>query len=127
MRLRTLYLLMVVGLFLLEVLIAGAMPGGFVRGSLGDVFVIALIYFFLRGVFNIGPRLACALSIAAGFLAETLQAFHLAELLGFQKGSIPYVLLGNTFSTLDLAMYVVGGLLAFALDFWLIRTWSSHS
>lgn len=127
MRLRTLYLLIVEGLFLLEVLIAGAMPGGFVRGSLGDVLVIALIYYFLRGVFNIRLGLTCALSIAAGFVAETLQAFRLAELLGFQKGSIPYVLLGNTFSALDLVMYVIGGLLAFALDLWLIRTWRPRS
>lgn len=116
-RMRLTYLAITAAIFLVEVAIALRLIGGpAVRGSIGDALVIALIYFFLRGVFLCSPVRACALAIAAGFVAEALQYIHIVELLGFAKGSIIYTLIGNTFSVMDLLMYVIGGVLAISVD-----------
>jgi hypothetical protein len=54
--------------------------------------------------------------LAAGLAAEALPYLHLADLLGLKRGSLLYIVLGNTFSASDLLMYGLGGLLAAGLD-----------
>jgi hypothetical protein len=117
MTFRPNYLLVAAALFVVEVAIArGYIPGAFVRNSIGDVLVIPLLYCFLRGVTKSSPSVALAVGLAAGLTAEVLQYLHLADLLGLKKGSLPYIVLGNTFSWSDLLMYSIGGVLAAWLD-----------
>jgi hypothetical protein len=117
MAFRPNYLLVATALFVVEVAIArGYIPGAFVRNSVGDVLVIPLLYCFLRGVTKSSPSVALAVGLAAGLTAEVLQYLHLADLLGLKKGSLPYIVLGNTFSWSDLLMYSIGGVLAAWLD-----------
>lgn len=117
MTFRPIYLLAVAALLVVEVAIArGVLPGAFVRNSVGDVLVIALLYCLLRGVTRSSPPVALAISLAAGLSAELLQYLHLADLLGLKKDSMLYIVLGNTFSWADLLMYTVGGVLAAWLD-----------
>lgn len=116
------HLTLAVVIFAIEVAIAlGVVPGAFVRHSLGDVLVLALIYFFIRGVTRISLGMALALSLVIGLVAELLQYIHLADLMGLQKGSILYVVIGNTFSAADLLMYLIGGLLAASVDALLLK------
>lgn len=111
------YLVVATALFVVEVAIArGYIPGAFVRNSVGDVLVIPLLYFFLRGVTKSTSSVALVVGLAAGLTAEVLQYLHLADLLGLKKGSLPYIVLGNTFSWSDLLMYSIGGVLAAWLD-----------
>jgi hypothetical protein len=111
------YLLVATALFVVEVAIArGYIPGAFVRNSIGDMLVIPLLYCFLRGATKSSPSVALAVGLAAGLTAEVLQYLHLADLLGLKKGSLPYIVLGNTFSWSDLLMYSIGGVLAAWLD-----------
>ena len=117
MTFRPNYLLAATALFVVEVAIArGSIPGAFVRNSVGDVLVIPLLYFFLRGMTKSTPSLALVVGLAIGLTAEFLQYLHLADLLGLKKGSLPYIILGNTFSWPDLLMYSIGGMLAAWLD-----------
>ena len=117
MMFRPRYLLIAASLFVVEVAIAtGAIPGAFVRNSIGDLLIIPLLYFFLRGLTKASPLVALAISLAAGLAAEVLQYLHLADLLGLRRGSLLYIVLGNTFSALDLLMYGIGGVLAAWLD-----------
>lgn len=117
MTFRPSYLLVAAALFVVEVAIArGYIPGAFVRNSIGDMLVIPLLYCFLRGVTKASPSVALAVGLAAGLAAEVLQYLHLADLLGLKKGSVPYIVLGNTFSWSDLLMYSIGGVLAAWLD-----------
>lgn len=111
------YLALAAALFVVEVAIArGSIPGAFVRNSVGDLLVIPLLYFFLRGVTRAPPLVALVVGLAAGLTAEVLQYLHLADLLGLKPGSLLYIVLGNTFSYSDLLMYGIGGLLAAWLD-----------
>ena len=117
MTFRFNYLVVASVLFVLEVAIArGCIPGAFVRDSVGDVLVIALLYFFFRGVTRLPPSGALVAGLAVGLTAEILQYLHLADQLGLQPGSLLYIVLGNTFSYSALLMYVIGGLLALWLD-----------
>ncbi|MCC5092203.1 MULTISPECIES: DUF2809 domain-containing protein [Xanthomonas] len=121
-RTRITYLLIAAAIFLIEVAIAAGWIGGpWVRGSLGDVFAVALVYCGLRGVFACPPRWACVLAIAIGLLIEGLQAVHLADRLGLRSGSAAYIALGNTATLHDLVMYLIGGLLAYGCDVLLRR------
>jgi hypothetical protein len=113
MTLRPIYLLIALAIFVVEVLIGlGIIPGTFVRHSIGDLLVTALLYFLIRGLTRTTPATALVAGVATGFLVEALQYIHLADLLGFAEGSLPYILLGNTFSLSDLLMYTIGGVLA---------------
>jgi hypothetical protein len=117
MTFRPNYLVVTTALFIVEVAIArGVIPGAFVRNSVGDVLVIPLLYFFLRGVTRSTPSVAVGIGLAAGLIAELLQYLHLADRLGLQHGGLLSIILGNTFSWSDLLMYSIGGLLAAWLD-----------
>lgn len=117
MTFRPNYLIVAAALFVVEVVIAREyIPGTFVRNSVGDVLVIPFLYYLLRGLTKATPAVALIVGLAAGLTAEVLQYLHLADLLGLKKGSVPYIVLGNTFSWLDLLMYSIGGVLAAWLD-----------
>lgn len=117
MPVRVVYASAVLLLLLIEIAIAiGAIGGTFIRESVGDLLVIMLIYFFLRAAFNLATGPAAALALATGVMAELLQYVHVAELLGLKQGSLLYILIGNTYSSLDLLMYLLGALLAFVID-----------
>ncbi|PHV00952.1 hypothetical protein CSQ88_14675 [Iodobacter sp. BJB302] len=97
------------------------------RGSLGDILVIALLYAVFRA-WRTPPLGSAIMAIAAGFIVEGLQYIHLVDLLGLQKGSVLYIVIGNTFSPDDLFMYLIGGGLAWQLDkFVLRRKTAQHS
>ncbi|PPT75728.1 hypothetical protein XaplCFBP3122_12110 [Xanthomonas arboricola pv. populi] len=114
---RWVYLLIALAVFVIEVAIgAGTLGGSWVRGSLGDVLAVILVYCGLRGAFASSPRWACVLAVAIGCLIEGLQAMHLADRLGLRPGSAGYIALGSTASLHDLLMYLVGGGMAYIGD-----------
>jgi hypothetical protein len=122
MTFRPIYLGIAAVLFVVEVAIArGAIPGAFVRNSLGDVLVIPLLYCLLRGLTRASPSVALAICLAMGLVAEVLQYLRLAELLGLQHGGASEIVLGTTFSYADLLMYCIGGVLGVWVDVWALR------
>ena len=71
MTARIVYAVGVVFLFLIEVAIAtGVIGGTFVRGSVGDILVIVLIYFFFRATL---PRIPLDLSSLARLIRGVLE------------------------------------------------------
>lgn len=107
--------------FAVEVVIAsGRLGRGFVRGSVGDILVIALLYFAFRAL-PLARGRAAVLAVVIGFAVEGLQALHLVDALGLQKGSALAIVIGSTASLGDLVMYVAGGVFAVGLDQLLFR------
>lgn len=105
------YFLATVFIFLLEVLIATAFKDiFFIRAYLGDVIVVVLIYTFIRSFFSIQNDVKLIFGILIfSFLVEFAQYFNIAEKLGFRPGSIMYIIVGNSFSWIDMLCYAVGG------------------
>ena len=112
---RVFYLL-ITGLILgVEILIA-RFATGFVRGSMGDILVIALLYFLFRSSGKGRPFVTALCATALGFVIEGLQYLQLVAYFGLPKGSVLAIVLGSTFSAADLAMYLIGGLVAYGVD-----------
>lgn len=108
--------------FFCEVLIATKFSGfNHVRGSLSDFLVVIFLYFLVK-VFWDGPSCPLALSILGFACAvEISQHFHLADALGLRRGGLASILLGNTFSLLDILMYLAGTVVAYLFDTFFIR------
>lgn len=96
-------------IFCIEVLIATKLKHiFFVRAYLGDVFVVMLIYFFVRAFVEIDSRKLIVGIFVFACLVEVLQYFQFAELLGFQHNRLMMIVLGNSFSWGDILCYFIG-------------------
>ena len=118
MRLKYKYFVTTIFLFIVEVLIATKLAYiDWLRAYFGDVLVVILIYTFIQSFFDfdktktiIGVFLfACAIEFA--------QYFHFGELLGFKDNKIAMIVLGNSFSWIDILCYALGCLLVLILNF----------
>jgi hypothetical protein len=122
MSIRIKYIAIAVSIFVTEVLIATVFSHvAIVRGSLGDFLVVMLIYFAVQSVKRFKPvHLAIGVFLFACGV-ETSQYFHVATLLHFRPGTIPYILMGDSFSWSDIGMYLLGAGAASVLDYWIIK------
>lgn len=108
------YLLLTILIFLVEVLIATKLKDiFFVRAYLGDVIVVILLYTFVKSFIIINNQKLILGILAFSCLVEFAQYFNIAEKLGFQQGSLMYIVIGNSFSWIDILCYVAGCLLLF--------------
>ncbi|WP_267403464.1 MULTISPECIES: DUF2809 domain-containing protein [unclassified Chryseobacterium] len=107
------YFVSTILIFLIEVLIATKLKDiFFVRAYLGDVIVVMLIYTFIKSFFEIKNNQKLILGVFIfSCLVEFAQYFNIAEKLGFQPGSLMYIVIGNSFSWIDILCYTAGCLL----------------
>lgn len=81
--------------------------GWFWRGFLSDVFIVVLLFSFLK-MLTPASTLKVSLSVLAfSYLVEISQYFNLVELLGVNNKAIR-ILIGTHFDWLDLIAYTVG-------------------
>jgi hypothetical protein len=122
------YLLIAILLFLCEVLIATKLSAlKYIRGSLGDFLVVILLYFIVKTIRDV-PALPLAISVFVfACIVEISQYFHLADALGFRRGSLLSILLGTNFSFFDILMYLVGTLVAYGSDLLFFRKGSPQN
>ena len=109
------YSLLAISLLLIEIAIA-KYSDGWIRSYVGDIIVVILIYSALMAVVNFNKKAVILFTLILAFAIEFSQYFKLAEMLGFEKGSIAYIVLGNTFSAEDLVCYIIGGLLILIIE-----------
>lgn len=111
------YFLLSFILFLVEVLIATLLKHiFFVRAYLGDVIVVILFYTLVKSFFIIkDDRKLIAGIFIFSCLVEWAQYFNIADKLGLSPGSIMYIIVGNSFSWVDIACYAAGCLLLLPL------------
>ncbi|WP_439480073.1 DUF2809 domain-containing protein [Chryseobacterium aquaticum] len=110
------YLLLTILIFLVEVLIATVLKNNFfIRAYLGDVIVVILLYTFVKSFFTVNDTTLILGIFAFSCVVEFAQYFNIAEKLGFQLGSLMYIVIGNSFSWVDIACYAVGCLLLYLL------------
>ncbi len=110
------YFIITILIFIIEVLIA-KYASGWIRNYLGDMLVVILVYTSVRSFIKVNRNFAIIATFIFACSVEISQYFKLAEILGFTKGSIAYIILGNTFSVEDLLCYALGCLLIFACHY----------
>lgn len=108
------YFLLTLVIFLVEVLIATTLKDiFFVRAYLGDVIVVILLYTFVKSFIAINDQKLILGILIFSCCVEFAQYFNIAEKLGFQPGSLMYIVIGNSFSWIDILCYAVGCLLLY--------------
>lgn len=117
MKFNLKYFLIAVIIFLTEILIATKLKDiFFVRAYLGDVFVVMLMYYFIKAFINFeSVKLIIGIFIFS-CLIEFLQYFHFGELLGFKDNRIMMIVLGNSFSWIDVLCYFSGCLILYLVE-----------
>jgi hypothetical protein len=100
----------VLGLMLMgiEIFIARYARDRIIRPYGGDFLVVILLYTALRSFTQLSIYMTCISVLLFSYGVEILQNFNLADRLGFQHGSIPYILLGNYFTWADIICYTLG-------------------
>lgn len=82
---------------------------GWIRNYIGDILVVILIYSAIMSIAHFNKKVMILFTLVFAFMIEFSQYFKLAEHLGFERGSVAYIVLGNTFSLEDLICYLIGG------------------
>lgn len=108
------YFLLTILIFLVEVLIATVLKDNFfIRAYLGDVIVVMLLYTFVKSFVIINETKLIIGIFAFSCLVEFAQFFHVADKLGLQPESLMYIVIGNSFSWIDILCYGVGCLILY--------------
>lgn len=109
-------LLIAIVIFFIEVLIATKLKEWFfVRAYLGDVFVVMLIYYFIKAFFDFDSTKLIVGIFIFSCLIELAQYFYFGEILGFKNNRIMMIVLGNSFSWLDILCYFAGCVILFLI------------
>lgn len=111
------YFFLLILLFATEVFIAVYLHDALIRPYGGDFLVVILIYCFVKSFLNT-PVMVTALAVLLfSYLIETLQYFHLVDMLGLEKSTIARVVIGTSFAWTDLLAYSLGVLLVLVMEF----------
>ena len=115
MKKRLPYIIATVILLLTEIFIGAFVRDDIIRPYVGDVLVTALLCVLVRSVY-IKPIPKLWLWVFAfSIVVEVTQYFHLANLLGIQNRLIR-IIMGGSFSFIDIVCYFVGCLAFFAVE-----------
>lgn len=119
MKFNIYYFFATILLFLIEVSIATVFKNIFwLRAYFGDVLVVVLIYTFFLSFFEIKNKTKFIWGIFVfSCLIEFAQYFHFAEILGLKDHKIAMIVLGNSFSWIDIFCYFAGCIILWLFAF----------
>nr|MBK9650413.1 DUF2809 domain-containing protein [Bacteroidota bacterium] len=110
------YFIAAIAILFVEVLIALFVHDKIVRPYIGDALVVVLIYCFVKSFFPL-PVLPTAIAVLLfAFFVEAMQYFHFINLIGLEYSAAAKIIIGNSFSKLDLVAYTVGVLLVLLVE-----------
>jgi hypothetical protein len=108
LKFNKIYFSLAVLLFAIEVLIALFAHDDIIRPYVGDVFVVILIYCFVKSFFDT-PVLKTALFVLLfAFAVEGLQYLNILNRLGLKESKIAATIIGSSFSWIDIVTYIIG-------------------
>jgi Protein of unknown function (DUF2809) len=95
-------------LFTIEIIIAKYVHDDFIRPYIGDMLVVMLIYCFVK-IFISTKVIPTAIAVLLfSYLIEVLQYFKIVNILGLQQDKIARIIIGTSFSWVDIFMYTIG-------------------
>lgn len=113
---RVWYLLCLLILLTMEVLIALFVRDAFIRPYGGDILVTILICCLVRTVYPFGIRLLPVWVFLFAAAVEVAQYFDIVSLLGLGDIAFFRILLGTSFSFIDLICYAAGCFIFFVVE-----------
>lgn len=94
-------------LLTVEIFIAVFIHDQFIRPFFGDFLAVVFVYCGLR-IFNQNILKTALLSLLIAYFVEILQYFKFIEITGLIKYKVLAILIGNSFSWLDILAYTLG-------------------
>lgn len=108
---RILYASITLLLLVIEILIALFARDMLIRGRVGDVLVVILLYTFVRSFVPDRIRLLPLYVFLFACFAEFLQYIHIVERLGLEHNTFFKTLIGSVFDWFDVLSYGIGCIL----------------
>lgn len=102
------YLLFAVILFVTEVLIGVYVRDSFIRPFGGDFLVVILIYCLVKSFFFWPVIKTAAGVLLFSYVVEVLQYFKIVNVLGLKQNAAARIIIGTSFSWLDMVCYTAG-------------------
>ena len=87
-----------------------------IRGFLGDVIVVALIYSIIKIFFDIAPLKLCIYILIFTYFVELIQYFDFVKLIGLSENALARTMIGTTFDVKDLAAYTLGAIFTYLIE-----------
>jgi hypothetical protein len=115
------YFIGTVILFLVEVFIGFYMHDAIIRPYGGDFLVVILLYCLVKSFTSLRICTAALGVLVFSYLVETLQYFHIVNLLGLEKSKIACIIIGTYFAWSDLLAYTLGMLVVLATEASLVK------
>ena len=107
------YLAIAILLLFVEVYIALYVHDAIVRPHIGDLLVVIMLYCFIRAIFRVPVLTAAFTVLIFAYTVEILQYFHFIKKIDLHHSKLATLILGNSFSWIDMIAYTVG--IAFVL------------
>lgn len=119
---RLIYFVLALICFAACVLIVGFFSHNqLIRGFVGDVIIISLIFFFIEFFFDFHPGRLAIFVLVLAFTTEFLQYLRLISLLGLEQSGLARLVIGSVFDPMDLIAYTIGAIIIYFIDTRLIR------
>ena len=103
-------------LLFIEIAIAIFVHDEFIRPYAGDIIAAILVYCFIRAFFKFTVGDAVSGALFFSVLIEALQSINIVQKLGLEDSIIARTALGHHFDWKDLLMYLIGILIAVAVE-----------
>jgi len=116
MKFNKYYLLLAVLLFAIELFIGIYVHDTILRPFGGDFLVVIFLYCLVKSFFDTHLLLTSAGVLLFAYTVEISQYFHLVNRLGLEHSKTAKILLGTTFSFIDLGTYTLGILLVIVVE-----------
>ena len=103
-------------IFLIEVIIALYIKDKIIRPFVGDILVVIFIYYFIKAFINTKAINIAIFTLIFSFIVEILQYFNFVEMIGLGHNKAARIIIGTSFSWIDLLCYFIGFVLLFFID-----------
>lgn len=116
MKLNFKYLAAFLITFFIEVIIALFIKNNFVRGFIGDVLVMVLMYCFIKIFISKEIKLLPLYLFIFATSVEAAQYFNIVEKLNLQDSKFFRIIIGTTFDINDILCYFAGAVILFVFQ-----------
>ena len=81
---------------------------GFIRGFLGDVFFMGLMFYSLKAIYDFNKEKLLLNLLFLAYIVEISQYFKILEYFNLSNNAFLKLLFGATFDLMDLVAYTIG-------------------
>lgn len=103
-------------IFFIEIFIAKFVDDAFIRPYGGDILVVILIYYFVKSFLQVKPFYLVLGVLLFAYMVEVGQYFRMVEVLGLQDYKVMRIVLGTSFSWIDILCYTIGAIICYLID-----------